>query len=95
MRIISGNMLSFSHAMLAAGANTYLGALWEAYDLATMLHMAIFHVCVFSPNEGASLASLWRDSTAILYGITTEEAIFWLTKFISIWELLQRRRLTL
>lgn len=34
-----GDVLGFSHAVLMANANAYIGALWPNNDLVTLIHM--------------------------------------------------------
>ena len=61
------DVLGFSHAMLAAGAHTFLGALWSANDLVTLLQMMLFYSQLRYEKEPITLARLWHQATLMLY----------------------------
>lgn len=61
------DVLGFSHAMLAAGAHTFLGALWNANDLVTLLHMMMFYTQLVDAEEPITLARLWQQASLMLY----------------------------
>ncbi|MCJ1283432.1 hypothetical protein MMC26_002761 [Xylographa opegraphella] len=61
------DVLGFSHAILAAGSHVYVGALWTANDLVTMIHMILFYVELASMEKPARLANVWRQATRMLY----------------------------
>ncbi|MCJ1290509.1 hypothetical protein MMC34_002048 [Xylographa carneopallida] len=61
------DVLGFSHAVLAAGARVYVGALWTANDLVTMIHMIMFYLELASTTEPRRLADIWGQATRILY----------------------------
>jgi CHAT domain-containing protein len=83
----SGDIQGFSHAVLAAGANAYLGALWKVDDIATMIHMFLFYANLFLVQDKPSFSEAWRLATEILYSLTTEEAIGYLEQFVDFWDL--------
>jgi CHAT domain-containing protein len=80
----SGDIQGFSHAVLAAGAHAYLGALWKVNDVATMIHMWIFYCNFWIVQDKASFSEAWQTATRILYSLTTEKAIAQLEQFIEI-----------
>ncbi|KAK4903051.1 hypothetical protein LTR49_026894 [Elasticomyces elasticus] len=52
----SGDVEGFSHAILAAAANAFLGSLCKVNDVATMLHMYLFYFFLLAWVEDLSLA---------------------------------------
>ena len=61
------DVLGFSHAMLAAGAHTFLGGLWNANDLVTLLQMMYFYMGAVGAEEPITLARLWHRASLMLY----------------------------
>ncbi|MCJ1437293.1 hypothetical protein MMC27_006679 [Xylographa pallens] len=61
------DVLGFSHAILAAGAHVYVGALWTANDLVTMIHMILFYMELAMMEKPTRLADVWRQATLFLY----------------------------
>jgi len=87
----SGDIQGFSHALLAAGANAYIGALWEVNDVATMIHMYLFYLTLLVLLDTPTLAEAWHNATKILYGLSTEETIKILSNFIEGWDKWEER----
>ncbi|CAI6331711.1 unnamed protein product [Periconia digitata] len=87
----SGDIQGFSHSVLAAGANNYLGALWKVNDIATMIHMWLFYANLFLFQDKPSFSEAWQFSTRILYSLTTEEAIGYLEQYVTVWDTLEDR----
>jgi CHAT domain-containing protein len=87
----SGDMQGFSHAVLAAGANAYLGALWNTNDVATMIHMFYFYLILFVALDAPSFAEAWQFATKMLYELTIETAVRLLEKFIQHWDMWEER----
>jgi CHAT domain-containing protein len=81
----------FSHAVLAAGANAYLGALWEVDDFATMVHMYLFYVNLFVLLDTPSLAEAWHIATRMLYELKFEDKIRILESFLACWDTWEAR----
>jgi CHAT domain-containing protein len=82
----NGDVQGFSHAVLQAGANAYIGALWKANDLATMLHMHFFYTGMFAVLDQPSIAEAWRRATIMLYNFTPADAVVYLKQFVGLWE---------
>lgn len=83
----SGDMQGFPQAILAAGANAFIGALWETNDLATMIHMYYFYFLLFGGVlKDPSFAHAWQGATFLLYHLTVPEAIDWLEIFVGSWD---------
>ena len=61
------DILGFSHIMLAAGAHAFLGALWTANDLITMLLIMFFYMQIVRAEEPITLAKLWQSASLMLY----------------------------
>lgn len=87
----SGDLQGFSHAVLAAGANAYLGALWNANDVATMIHMYYFYLILLVALEEPSLSEAWQFATKLLYELTPERAVELLRQFIRNWDVWDER----
>ncbi|KAL2209868.1 hypothetical protein CC79DRAFT_1330321 [Sarocladium strictum] len=87
----SGDIQGFSHAVLAAGANAYLGALWEVNDVATMIHMYLFYGMLLMVMEKPTLSEAWFMATKTLCELSTEETIDMLQKFMTLWDLWESR----
>lgn len=87
----SGDIQGFSHAVLAAGANAYLGALWEVNDVATMIHMYLFYGMLLMVMEKPTLSEAWFMATKTLCALSTEETINMLQQFVTLWDLWESR----
>jgi CHAT domain-containing protein len=81
-----GDVSGFSHAVLAAGANAYLGALWSVDDFATMVHMFLFYLNLMAALDKPSIAEAWHVATRILHGLGAEEKTRILQMFLDCWE---------
>jgi CHAT domain-containing protein len=81
-----GDVSGFSHAVLAAGANVYLGALWSVDDFATMVQMFLFYFNLLAVLDKPSIAEAWHVATRILYGLGAEEKVRILQVFLDCWE---------
>jgi CHAT domain-containing protein len=86
----AGDIQGFSHAVLAAGANCYLGALWEVNDVATMIHMHIFYSCLLRLYRGCTISFAWGIATITLYRLSLDEAINHLENFLQNWDIWER-----
>ena len=84
------NVLGFSHAMLAAGANAFLGALWSANDLVTMLLMTLFYTQILDAKEPVTLARLWHQACLMLYVAKPEQVKALLGSFVARWDRMER-----
>ncbi|KAH6611846.1 CHAT domain-containing protein [Boeremia exigua] len=82
----AGDLQGFSHAVVAAGANCYLGALWEVNDVATMLHMSMFYKCLVQAQLSCTIAFAWGVATNWLYQLSVDQAIEQLRKFMQLWD---------
>ena len=86
-----GDLLGFSHALLAAGTNAFMGSLWKTNDVVTLIHMNLFYAqvlrCVDAP---ATLAEIWRRATVQLYNLTAATAVELLRRCIVLWDGLEK-----
>jgi CHAT domain-containing protein len=87
----SGDMRGFSHAVLAAGANAYLGALWDKNDVSAMIYMYYFYLILFVTLDAPSLAEAWQFVTKMLYDLTIGQAVKLLEQFIQHWDMWEER----
>lgn len=78
------NFTGFRQAILAAGADLFIGSLWPTDDLATMLHMVYFYTYIFSGVD-ENIATKWHRATAELVDTTTEVAMAKLECLIGLW----------
>ena len=84
-----GDNLGFSHAVLAAGANTFIGALWHTRDLATLVHMYFFYWELLNHRDQVSIATVWQRATYNLYHLDQQNnkgVIRMLDSFINGWD---------
>ncbi|KAH6720106.1 CHAT domain-containing protein [Leptodontidium sp. MPI-SDFR-AT-0119] len=81
----SSDILGFPHAMLASGATLYIGALWTANDVVTMIHMYLFHSSMLN-NADKSVAENWALATRQLYQMSHEDAANMLKMFVETWD---------
>ncbi len=86
-----GDVDGFAHAVLAAGANAYLGALWKVDDLATMVHMWLFYAVLLMALDEPSLAEAWHVATRMLYELEVEGKIRILESFVACWDVWEAR----
>lgn len=69
-----GDVLGLLHAVLAAGANIYIGALWHSNDLATIVHMFLFYWDLIHHEDRVSIATLWHRATLALFSLKKENS---------------------
>ena len=84
-----GDNLGFSHAVLAAGANAFIGALWHTHDLATLVHMYFFYYELLNHKDQVSIATVWQRATYNLYHLDQQKnkgVIRMLESFINGWD---------
>ena len=84
-----GDNLGFSHAVLAAGANAFIGALWHTHDLATLVHMYFFYYELLNHRDQVSIATVWQRATYNLYHLDQQKnkgVIRMLESFINGWD---------
>lgn len=68
----AGNdIIGFAHATLASGAQAYIGSLWKASDIASMLLMVLFYRELARSLQGqrVRLAEAWRNAQVALYNL--------------------------
>ncbi|KAF5696233.1 CHAT tetratricopeptide domain-containing protein [Fusarium mundagurra] len=68
----TGNdIIGFAHATLASGAEAYIGSLWKASDIASMLLMVLFYRELARSLQGqrVRLAETWRNAQVALYNL--------------------------
>jgi CHAT domain-containing protein len=71
----AGDVQGFSHDLLAAGANAYIGALWKVNDTVSMIYMYLFYLILPAGLDKPTFAEVWHGATVILYNISTEKTI--------------------
>ncbi|KFZ23190.1 hypothetical protein V502_02331 [Pseudogymnoascus sp. VKM F-4520 (FW-2644)] len=80
------DLLGFPHALLAVGANLFLGALWSSNDLTTLIHMWLFYSEIFRSGSGQSFARSWQIAVRHLMASTLEDVRKILDHFLCIWD---------
>lgn len=87
--VVGNEVLGFSHVLLEAGCSSYLGALWEVSDVATMLMMVLFfrkfRQCIDDRNSEISVADIWRQALEEFYNMNTKMARGIIQDLIQIW----------
>lgn len=88
--VVGNEVLGFSHVLLEAGCSSYLGALWEVSDVATMLMMIFFfgkiRQCIDDRNSKISVAEIWRQTLEEFYNMNAEIARGIIQDLIHIWK---------
>ncbi|EED15877.1 hypothetical protein TSTA_009950 [Talaromyces stipitatus ATCC 10500] len=88
--VVGNEVLGFSHVLLEAGCSSYLGALWEVNDVATMLMMVLFfrkiRQCIDDSNSNVSVAELWRLALEDFYNMNPKRARGIIQDLIHIWK---------
>ncbi|RAO74188.1 uncharacterized protein BHQ10_010200 [Talaromyces amestolkiae] len=88
--VVGNEVLGFSHVLLEAGCSSYLGALWEVNDIATMLMMVLFfrqiRQCLDDRNSNVSAAELWRLALEDFYNMNPKRARGIIQDLIHIWK---------
>ena len=87
------DVLGFSHAMLAAGANAFLGALWSANDLVTMLLMILFYTQLLDAKAPVTLTRLWHQACLMLYVAEPGQIKALLGSFVARWDKMEEKGL--
>ncbi|KAH7359244.1 CHAT domain-containing protein [Plectosphaerella cucumerina] len=82
----AGDVQGFSHDLLAAGANAYIGALWKVNDTASMIHMYLFYLILLAGLDKPTFAEAWHGATVTLYNMSTEKTIEILDQFVKLWD---------
>lgn len=73
--VTRGNdMIGFSHALLQSGAQSYIGALWEADEFSTMLLMMFLYRELDAGQHTTSVAECLRRAQVQLFKLTVERA---------------------
>lgn len=89
----TGDNLGFAHAVLASGAGTFLGALWEVNDLATLILMSSFYQTLIWHSsfggETISLAQCWQMAIRTLADSRPEHIVTYLKFFLEVWDILE------
>ncbi|MCJ1377613.1 hypothetical protein MMC17_000708 [Xylographa soralifera] len=80
------DVLGFSHAILAAGAHVYVGALWTANDLVTMIQMIMFYVELATMDKPTRLADVWGQATRMLYFAEPYQIMGLLAAYLDRWD---------
>ena len=88
MTNMGDDVLGFSHATLAAGAHVYMGSLWAANDIITMIHMMMFYTEIASTEEPKSMAEFWSQATRMLYFAEPHHILDLLKGFIARWDIM-------
>lgn len=87
--LVGNECLGFSHVLLEAGCSSYLGALWEVDDIATLLLMFIFfrriRRCMNDVIVGDVLAEIWRQTLEEFYNLDQFKARQLINLLIEIW----------
>jgi hypothetical protein len=83
---VGNDLLGFSHAVIASGASTFLGGLWQINDLATIILMIFFHRAIKEQKSDVSLAACWRQAQVRLYELTKPKLRVLLEELIKIWD---------
>lgn len=84
-----GDIVGFSHAVLAAGANAYIGALWHSNDLSTLVHMLFFYKELVHHEGRASIATAWHRATLALFSLKQEKnegIVSVIDDFVTCWD---------
>nr|XP_036584226.1 TPR domain-containing protein [Colletotrichum truncatum]KAF6793615.1 TPR domain-containing protein [Colletotrichum truncatum] len=79
----SGDVVGFSHAILAAGARSYIGAMWKVNDIATLMQMTLFYLNV---TKGCLVSEAWRLAAVELRDSTPESIRQFLISMIDRWD---------
>ena len=86
-----GDLLGFSHTLLTAGANAFMGSLWKTNDVVTLIHMNLFYDQIFQRQDRpATFAEPWRRPTVQLYNLDAETAVKLLRNYIGLWDVLEK-----
>ncbi|KAH7125881.1 CHAT domain-containing protein [Dactylonectria macrodidyma] len=88
---VGNDILGFSHAVLASGASSYLGGLWNVNDLATMLLTHLFCRRLKNCEPGVSFATCWRNAQIELYRMDQRRAIELLEEMGNVWDMEGRK----
>lgn len=89
--IVGNEVLGFSHVLVEAGCCSYLGALWEVNDVATMLMMVLFFRKIRQGmdddnNSRISLSELWRLAMEEFYSLNPNRAREIIQDLMDIWK---------
>lgn len=68
-------MIGFSHAVLSAGANSFIGALWAVNELASSLLTSIFFEYCKSADSSMTLADALREAQMKLRRMKRAEVV--------------------
>ncbi|KAH8704768.1 CHAT domain-containing protein [Talaromyces proteolyticus] len=87
--LVGNESLGFSHVLLEAGCSSYLGALWEVDDIATLLLMFLFfqkiRQCMDDDKVSDVLTEIWRQTLEEFYNLDQFKARKIIHLLIEIW----------
>ncbi|KAH6718713.1 CHAT domain-containing protein [Leptodontidium sp. MPI-SDFR-AT-0119] len=93
----TGDSLGFAHAVLAAGAGTFLGALWEVDNLATMILMHFFYTNIIalpSPSRNSiTIAQCWQRAIEAMADSRPEQAAPLIEQILWTWDRMEQEGL--
>jgi CHAT domain-containing protein len=82
----SDDVVGFPYAVLAAGANAFLGSLWATNDLSTLVHMHHFYTLLLLMHRAETLAYTWFRATRMLFYSTTDQVAKMLQTLLDMWD---------
>lgn len=90
----SGDVVGFSHAILAIGTKAYIGALWKVKEVSTLIHMNLFYFLMMQQNDGIFLfRDAWHKANEILLSLDLPGAVSYLQAIAAEWDIMERRGL--
>jgi CHAT domain-containing protein len=81
----SDDVVGFPYAVLAAGANAFLGSLWATNDLSTLVHMHHLYTLLLLMHRAETLAYTLFRATRMLFYSTTDQVARMLQTLLDTW----------
>jgi CHAT domain-containing protein len=87
----SGDLIGFSQAVLATGAKTYIGALWKARDVSTLIQMyLLYSLMPRQDNKIYLFNDAWHRANEILLSLDVEKATVFLKAILKEWDIMEK-----
>lgn len=87
----SGDVVGFSHAILAMGTKAYIGALWKVKEVSTLIQMYFFYMLMPQLSDGIFLfRDAWHRANEMVLSLDLSGAVAFLQAITAEWDILER-----
>ncbi|KAH8733607.1 CHAT domain-containing protein [Ilyonectria robusta] len=90
----SGDVVGFSHAVLATGTKAYVGALWKVKEVSTLIQMFLFYIRMVRQSDEIFLfRDAWHEANETVLSLDLPRAVEFLRSMAAEWDIMERKGL--